>query len=153
MSLTQAEADLLLKMPKRAHPATVLELMMSMPMDKDWELLSHDRREEFILTIERGRRKTIRLKFQTRARKVIVLARLDLNGSPHRNPTGQHYRPGELLTSSHLHLYLEGFDDRVAYLLNEVPGFSFSFSDDLSALTQFLVFSGVDPIPPIQQGV
>ncbi len=151
MSLTQSEADLLLRMPKRTRPGTTLELSTSMPMDQDWELLSHDRREEFVLTIERGRRKTIRLKFQTRAREVIVLARLDLNGSPHRNPAGQPYRPGELLTSSHLHLYREGYDDRVAYLLNELPdGFVFSFADDLTALTQFLALSAVDPIPPIQ---
>jgi hypothetical protein len=153
MSLTQAEADLLLKLPKRAHPGTVLELTTSMPMDEDWELMSHDRREEFILTIERGKRKSIRLKFQTRARKVIVLARLDLNGAPHRNPTGQPYRPGELLTSAHLHLYVEGFDDRVAFLLNEVPGFVFSFGNDLGALIQFLTFSAVDPIPTIQQRI
>jgi hypothetical protein len=153
MSLTQAEADLLLKLPKRAHPGTVLELTTSMPMDQDWDLISHDRREQFILTIERGRRKTIRLKFQTRARNVIVLARLDLNGSPHRNPSAQPYRPGELLTASHLHLYREDFDDRVAFLLNEVPSFAFSFSDDESALTQFLQFSAVDPVPLIQRGI
>jgi hypothetical protein len=154
MSLTQPEADLLLAMPKHAHPGTTLELSTSTPMDQDWELLSDDRREEFILTIERGRRKIIRLKFQTRSRKVIVLARLDLNGSPHRNPTGQPYRPGELLTGSHLHLYREGYDDRVAYLLNELPGsFAFSFTDDLTALAQFLIFSAVDPIPPIQKRI
>src|SRR5271155_4626295 len=153
MSLTQSEADLLLKLPKHAHPGAVLELTTSMPMDQDWDLLSDDRREEFILTIERGRRKNIRLKFQTRARKVIVLARLDLNGSPHRNPGAQPYRPGELLTASHLHLYREGFDDRVAYLVHEVPGFAFSVSDDESALAQFLKFSAVDPIPSIQRGI
>lgn len=153
MSLTQAEADLLLNLRKRTYPGTVLELTTSMPMDMDWDLVSHDRREEFILTIERGRRKTIRLKFQTRARSVIVLARLDIDGSPHRNPTTQPYRPGELLTASHLHLYREGFDDRVAYLLNEVPSFAFSFTDDESALTQFLLFSAVDPIPSIQRGI
>ena len=141
----------MLRMPKRAHPGTTLELSTSMSMDQDWALQSHDRREEFILTIERGRRKTIRLKFQTRAREVIVLARLDLNGSPHRNPSGQPYQPGELLTSSHLHLYREGYDDRVAYLLDELPdGFVLSFADDLTALTQFLTLSAVDPIPPVQ---
>jgi hypothetical protein len=151
--LTQIEADLLLKLPKHAYPGAILELTSSIPMDQDWNLSSHDRKEEFILTIERGRRKAIRVKFQTRARKVIVLARLDLNGSPHRNPATQTYRPGELLVDSHLHLYREGFDDRVAYLLHEVPGFAFSFSDDESALAQFLAFSGVDPIPSIQRGI
>ena len=82
-----------------------------------------------------------------------MLARLDLEGTPHRNPTGQPYRPGELLISSHLHLYAEGFDDRIAYLLSEVPGFAFSFSDEVTALTQFLAFSGVDPVPAIQRGI
>jgi hypothetical protein len=48
MSLTQTEADLLLKLPKHAHPGAVLELTTSMPMDQDWDLLSDDRREEFI---------------------------------------------------------------------------------------------------------
>jgi hypothetical protein len=38
MSLTQAEADLLLKLPKHAKPGAVLELTTSMPMDEDWEL-------------------------------------------------------------------------------------------------------------------
>jgi uncharacterized protein DUF6978 len=154
MSLTQSEADLLLALPKHAPPGTTLELSTSTPMDQDWELMSHDRREEFILTIERGRRKTIRLKFQTRAKTVIVLARLDIDGGPHRNPPGQPYRPGELLASPHLHLYREGYDDRVAYLLNELPGgFAFSLTDDLIALTEFLEFSAVDPIPPIQRRI
>lgn len=153
MSLTQIEADQLLTMPKHALPGSVLELTNSTSMDQDWELLSHDRREEFILTIERGRRKTARLKYQTRARKVIVLARLDLNGSPHRNPIGQPYRPGELLAHSHLHLYREGYDDRIAYLLDEFSGFRFTFSDDLSALIQFLTFIRLEPIPPIQQRI
>jgi len=153
MSLTQAEADFLLKLPKQARPSDVLELSTASTMDRDWELLSHDRREEFILTIERGRKKTARLKYQTRARKVIVLARLDLNGRPHRNPDGQPYRPGEWLSNSHLHLYKEGFEDRVAYHLNEVPNFSFTFSDDMGALEQFLNLCAVDPIPPIQTSI
>lgn len=153
MSLPQAEADALLAMPKRSLEGDVLELTMSSQMDRDWQLLSNDRREEFILTIERGRRKSIRVKYQTRARKVIVLARLDINGPPHRNPPDQPYRPGEWLTGNHLHVYREGFDDRVAFTIAEVPGYDFTFTDDLSALVQFLGFCSVDPFPSIQSGI
>lgn len=150
MSLSQVEADALLAMPKGLREHDFLELSQTAPMDSDWTLLSHDRREEFILTIERGKRKAIRLKYQTRARKVIVLARLDINGRPHRNPEGQSYRPGEWLRENHLHLYREGFEDRVAFRLGEVPGFPFSFATDLDGLVRFLTFCHVQPVPTIQ---
>ena len=77
MHLTQAEADGLLQMPKVFVDQDPIEFSRTEPMDYDRVLRSTDRREEFLLTIERGRRKRIRLKYQTRARRVIVLARLD----------------------------------------------------------------------------
>lgn len=152
-SLTQAEADRLLELPKHIGSRDVLELTTNNAMDHDWQLFSHDNREEFILTVERGRRNNLRVKYQTRARKVIVLARLDLNGSPHRNPPDQPYRPGELLPGSHLHLYREGFEDRVAYMLSEVPSFRFEFTTDLECLVDFLRFCRIDPIPQIQTSI
>ena len=77
-------------------------------------------------TIERGNRKRARLKYQTRARKIVVLARLDLDGPHHRNPPNSPYRPNERLPCPHLHLYREGFDGRVAFLPHEVSGFALS---------------------------
>jgi uncharacterized protein len=82
MALTQAEADALLQMPKEFVDSDPMEFSQTQPMNYDRLLQSVDRREQFLLTVERGQRKRIRLKYQTRARKVIVLARLDLNG-PH----------------------------------------------------------------------
>lgn len=44
-----------------------LEFHLMTPMDYDLVLRSTNRREEFLLTIERGQRNRIRLKYQTRA--------------------------------------------------------------------------------------
>jgi hypothetical protein len=94
MPLTQAEADELLQMPKVFVANAPIEFSLAEPMDHDRVLRSTDRREEFLLTIERGRRKRIRLKYQTRARRVIVLARLELNGPRHKNPPESPYITG-----------------------------------------------------------
>lgn len=82
---------------------------------------------------------------------MIVLARLELNGPRHKNPPGQPYRPDEWLPGTHLHFYREGFDDRIAYLLTDVNGWSVPTTDDGIALLQgFLRFCGVEPLPLIQ---
>ena len=115
MSLTQFEADSLLQMPKEFVDGDPLSFSQNEPMNYDRLLQSQDRREQFILTVERGQRNRIRLKFQTRARKVITLARLELNGPAHRNPPESPYRPNERLAGPHMHLYRESFDDRIAF--------------------------------------
>jgi len=129
--MSQAEADALLALPKIFKGDEPLEFSMTTPMDHERVLLSNDRREEFILTIERGNRKRARLKYQTRARKIVVLARLDLDGPAHRNPPESPHRPNERLLCPHLHLYHEGFEDRIAYLISDVPDFIgiMSFTD------------------------
>jgi len=94
-AISQAEADTLLALPKMFKGDEPLEFSMTTSMDHERVLLSNDRREEFILTIERGNRKRARLKYQTRARKIVVLARLDLDGPAHRNPPDSPHRPNE----------------------------------------------------------
>ena len=151
MPLTQAEADGLLEMPKVFVDPAPLEFSLNQSMDYDRVLHSTDRREEFLLTIERGRRKRIRLKYQTRARRVIILARLDLNGAPHRNPPEAPYRPGEWLGETHLHLYREGFDDRIAYTLADVPGWpDRNVVEGIPALEHFMRYCRIMQWPPIQ---
>jgi len=154
VSLAQAEADALLKLPKRFIDVEALEFRLTEPMDAERVLHSHDRREEFLFNIERGIRNRLRLKYQTRARKVIVLARLELNGPRHKNPPGQPYRPNEWLPGTQMHLYREGFDDRVAYLLPDVQDWNVAADgDDVTQLASFSRFCGVDPLPPVQTAV
>jgi hypothetical protein len=151
MPLTQAEADGLLEMPKVFLDASPLDFSLTQPMDYDRVLRSSDRREEFLLTIERGRRRRMRLKYQTRAKRVVILARLDLNAAPHRNPPEAPYRPGQWIREAHLHLYREGFDDRIAYTLADAPGWADpNASDGIPALEHFMRYCRVMEWPPIQ---
>lgn len=71
-------------------------------------LSSINGREEFILDVTSGRIELRKHTLQTRARKTVILARLDICGPPHRNPDG------EEILCPHLHLYKEGFGDKWA---------------------------------------
>jgi len=82
--------------------------------------------------------------FQTRARKTIILARLDIEGPPHRNPDG------EEIPCSHLHLYREGFDDKWAQQLPK----NFTNPNDIwKTLDEFMDFCFVITKPFIEKGL
>lgn len=154
MALSQAEADALLRMPKN-FDSSVAEIVFSetLRFDQHYELTSPtNRQEKFLLDLRRGGRiEQARLRYQTRAQKVYVLARLDLNGRPHRNPPEAPHRPGHRFTGTHLHVYLEGFGDKVAFLPEEVLDFPpLSGTDGVSWLQAFLAYCHVQPVPPIQ---
>ena len=139
-TLTQAEADALLALPKRpasdeVHEYPAAGAKLSVP------LVSHDGREEFALDVSRGRVDLARAKYQNRARRVVPLARLDINGRPHTNPDGA------AAPRTHLHLYREGFG--LAWALS-APADKFTCPNDLAvALDDFLRFCNVDPRPAI----
>jgi hypothetical protein len=108
--LTQAEADALLAMAKRASDATVYRLplsggKLSIPLE------SLDGKEAFTLDATRGRINVLKGTYQHRGRSVVVLARLDFGGAPHRNPDDVE------VATPHIHLYREGFGDKWAYPL------------------------------------
>jgi hypothetical protein len=67
-------------------------------VDSTHELVGQDEQERFLLDLWRGTFQLSKLRFQERARKVIVLVRLDIDGSPHTNPDGTR------LIGTHLHL-------------------------------------------------
>ena len=142
--LTQAEADALLALPKEPVSDDVYEYpaaggRLSVP------LVSHDGREEFALDVSRGRIDLAKAKYQQRARRTVLLARLDINGRPHINPGGA---PAP---RTHLHLYREGFG--LTWAL-PVPADKFRRPDDLAvALDDFLRFCNVDPRPAITSPV
>ena len=74
-------------------------------------LQSMDKKETFNLDVTRGYIALEKITFQTRARKAVVLVRLDIDGPPHRNPDG------EEIGCPHIHLYREGYGDKWAYPL------------------------------------
>ena len=138
--LTQQEADFLLKRDKHymgdeqfSFPG--LGGALRIP------LYSNDRREEFSLDIARGRIELRKNTFQTRARRVVILARVDIGGPPHRNPDEKE------IPCPHLHLYREGYDDKWAIPL---PDNFKNYRDAWQTLMDFMDYCHVVTRPPIQ---
>jgi MoaA/NifB/PqqE/SkfB family radical SAM enzyme len=107
------------------------------------KLLSLDKREEFLLDIERCRINLSKIKFQNRAREVNILVRVDIGGSPHRNPDGK------VINCPHIHFYREGFNDKWAYPLSQYTQFR-NTDDIIELLEDFYDFCHIINLPPIQ---
>lgn len=69
-------------------------------------------------------------KLQNRARSVEILVRIDVNGSPHKNPDGL------VIPCPHIHIYKEGYNDKWAYPLDDYP-----FQDPLDIFLTFQDFA------------
>lgn len=143
-SLTQAEADGLIALPKHRvndDPWMFPHLggAASIP------LVSGDRREHFLLDLRRGRIDLAKGTYQNRARQVVVLVRLDFGGPPHRNPDGVE------IGSPHLHIYREGYGDKWAV---PVPPAHFAdLSDAWRTLSDFMTYCNIVEPPVIDRGL
>ena len=144
INLTQAEADALIEMEKHR----VTEEQTDFPMRGESKVLplqSADKRERFLLDLNRSRINLQKVTMQTRGRQVIVLVRLDLAGAPHRNPDG------EDIPAPHLHLYREGYGDKWAI---PVPADQFRTTDDVwMAFEDFLQYCNITQPPYIDRGL
>ena len=141
--LTQTEADILIAMGKSFASPTMISLPPG--ADQTHELIGTDERERFLLDLWRGTFRVSKLKFQTRARRIVVLVRLDIDGAPHTNPDGMR------LGGNHLHFYREGYEDRWAYPLD-----SDQFSDPANiqqTFEDFCNYCNIGGIPPFQESL
>jgi hypothetical protein len=143
--LTQSEADLLIQTAK--VPAS--EQTYTYPCAGGSvcvPLVSEDHRENFLLDVSRGRIDLLKGKYQTRAKQVVVLVRLDFGDSVrHTNPDG------ETFEGPHLHLYRQGFGDKFAV---PVPLDRFSnLADAWLTLEDFFRFCNVVRNPGITRGL
>lgn len=144
VDLSQTDADALLAMEKHRCNDTVWSyptpgVRIAIP------LTSVDGREPFLLDVYRGRIALAKGTYQNRARQVVVLARLDFGGAPHRNPDG------EKVGSPHLHVYRQGFGDKWAYPL---PSDRFPHSDGgPQLLDDFMRFCNITKRPAFQASV
>ena len=143
-SLTQAEADALLAIEKHRADADARDYpglggRITAP------LVSADGREQFLLDLYRGKANLLKGTYQTRGRQVVILARLDFEGAPHRNPDG------EEVGATHLHLYREGFGDKWAI---PVPSASFqNIQDPWLTLQDFMRYCNIVKPPHIKKGL
>ena len=143
-NLTQAEADALLALEKRRRDDTEWDFP-SLSGAVTIPLVSIDQREPFFLDIRRARINLAKGTYQNRGRQVVVLARLDFGGAPHRNPDGKE------IGSPHLHLYREGFGDKWGY---PVPSDRFANLDDpWKTLEDFMRFCNIVEPPVIRRGL
>jgi uncharacterized protein DUF6978 len=144
INLSQSEANALTAMEKQRVD------------DKQWEfagpgtrlaipLISKDKREHFFLDVTRAQVKLTKATYQNRARQAIILLRLDLDGSPHRNPDDQE------IPCPHLHIYTEGFGDKWAI---PAPPAEFPNTKDLfSTFQAFMKRCNITLPPDIQLGL
>ena len=143
IQLTQSEADVLIAMEK--HRLDDERYRYPMAGSLVVPLQSHDKREQFMLDIRRARIDLLKGTYQTRARQVITLVRLDFGSAPHRNPDGHE------VGSPHLHIYREGYGDKWAA---PVPAEHFPRIEDLwGTLEDFMKFCRVTLPPHIDRGL
>jgi len=144
LNLTQTEADALIAMEK--HRAN--DDRHDFPMGGESvvvPLQSSDKREQFLLDLSRGRIDLMKLKIQNRARQVVVLVRLDLGGSPHRNPDDTD------VPCPHLHVYREGYGDKWAM---PIPMHEFPRTNDRwGTLEDFMHYCNITQPPYIERGL
>ena len=144
INLTQAEADTLLAMEKRPEDDKAVTLPAG-GQKFAVQLTSRDGREKFLLDLSRGRIDLQKIKFQNRARSVVILARLDLSGRPHRNPDG------EDIPTPHLHLYCEDCGDKWA---KPLPNDMFpNIDNELNILEDFMRFCNISSTPEVQMNL
>lgn len=105
-------------------------------------LFSADKREEFFLDIYRGKIALNKISYQNRARKAVILLRLDIDGAPHRNPDG------EEIPCPHFHTFKEGFGDKFAF---QIPDSFTNLSDLWQTLLEFMDYCNIIEKPNIER--
>lgn len=104
--------------------------------------VGQDKREEFVVSFTRSSISLVKRNHHLRGRRVIGLARLDLDGPGHRNPDGVEVGP------RHLHVYREGFGLKYAF---DIPAGVFNDLDDaFVTLEDFLGYCRVMTAPPLR---
>ncbi|WP_159727649.1 hypothetical protein [Methylosinus sp. Ce-a6] len=142
--LSQAEADALLAIAKRA--LSNAPVRFPDPGNKiSVELQSWNEKERFLLDVNRSYVSLSKITYQTRGRVVIILARLDIDGPPHRNPDDTE------VGGSHLHLYREGYADKWAFA---VPMEQFrDISKRWETFEDFMKYCGVSEPPQFDRSL
>ncbi|MEO8064512.1 MAG: hypothetical protein ABI821_17375 [Pseudomonadota bacterium] len=144
INLTQSEADSLLATEKHRVDNTRWNFPdlgggITIP------LISANKKEEFLLDVSRGRINLKKGTFQSRARQVVILLRLDFCGPPHRNPDDAE------IASPHLHVYREGWGDKWAV---PAPEEWFIQPDDvIKVLEAFMTRCNITQRPVIERGL
>jgi hypothetical protein len=150
MILSQQEAQRLFELPKRIFS----EYAIRFPSEGEritLECLSYSRRYVFQADIDRSGMIRSKLKFQNRYNRIFILRRLEIIGPPHKNPPDalqydflKKYENMEI-PCPHLHIYVEGFNDRWAIPISDFDGFSMLPGDTpYEIMIKFFKYCNID---------
>ena len=147
VDLTQTEADRLIAMDKyplkaNEHRRYTFPNADGTPLEIPF--ISSDKKEDFILNFCRRKIILEKRNHLLRAKKTILLVRLDVAGPPHLNPDG------ETIERTHIHIYREGFGDRWAYPVCPEDNFS-DLSDPFITLEDFMRYCNIKVLPFIDR--
>ena len=103
-------------------------------------------KEDFLLDLNRTSCVLSKVTYQMRVWRVVILVRVDLGGSPHRNPDG------EDILCPHIHIYRPGYGTKWAYPLDpSLTGFPgppltvFTRSNDLGGtMRDFATYCSIE---------
>lgn len=140
--LTQTEADALIQMQKTFLQPTAIRLPAGADQSHALVGIGSDPRENFLLDLSRGRIRLTKVKYQTRARSIVVLVRLCLDWAPHPNPDGS------MVGRNHLHLYREGYAGKWAYELD--PKLFPNPADMWDTFARFCHYCNIKPLPAME---
>lgn len=141
MNLTQVEADNFIALEKEMLDQTEWKYPL-MGGKLIVPIVSTDRREQFLLDVNRSTINLAKVTKQLRVQRAIILVRLDVGGGLHTNPDGAE------ISCPHIHLYREGFGDKWAFPLP--AGFFEDISDFSAILNDFMRYCNVVRPPDIQ---
>lgn len=144
--LPQEEADLLMEMEKKFVFSSTISVAPG--TDQSFKLVALHEEEEFIFDVSRSEYRLSKVTYQARTKKVIPLVRLDIDGSPHKNPPL--WGDEDVIRGSHVHIYREGYGTKVAYPLDHIDVQSpknvvLTFKDFCSCR-----YCNIKEIPPLQ---
>lgn len=137
--LPQGEADALFGMSKRFRSMAALDVAPG--VDYRRELDSFDSTEAFLLDVRTNQIRLTKFRYQSRGRRVVILARLCVGGPPHTNPDGVQ------VGRTHVHRYREGYEDRFADPID--PALFSNLADRSVTLAEFCRYCNIDPLPQI----
>lgn len=134
--INSEEFDRLMAIKKLLKDNNIIAIP-SLGKRQDYEVVSMDKKEQFVLTISRGTIDISKIKYQNLYKRYnLILVRIDLAGPRHLNPDGI------FIGHPHIHIYKEGYGDKWAYLLpNE---FFTDVNDMVRLLEDFLKYCNIE---------
>lgn len=152
MNLIQSEASQLFDLKK--YPINRISIDFPLQGEEvEIELENDTKRIRFIADISNSNEIVKKATLQLRYKKIFILRRLDFNGN-HKNPPGD--APDLILKGfenytfkkeDHVHFYFEGFGERWALPLDQIPEVGIVEGDDLfEKMEKFFRYCNVESL-------